>query len=217
MARPKHQWTLLAAIASATAGVYFLHRLAKDAEARRVEDAYRRLDVSTLTPRQIWDAALDLHRAERTQLRADKAELEYLCHEAETVLGAAEAWKRIRRLRDEGTPGFVCVELLAREAESLSASPPFADLSRGLWDSAQQLRTLLAEGQWAALGIDPPDPDDRVHRHWQWALAMSGGTTVDRRDRCAAVRHVLASADEIDAVWDRVRAGHPSGGGQLPQ
>lgn len=183
------QWPLLLGVAAMTGvGYYLLHRYSNERERRRCEDAYRKLDVAAMTPRQIWDAALELHRAERTQLHADNLRLENLCHEGETVLAAAEAWKRIRKLREDGAPGFACAELLAREAEAVSASPPFADVSQGLYGGAQQLREMLARGEWAALGIDPPDPDSPTDRHWQWVLAMSGGSRRDREARCCVGR-----------------------------
>ena len=87
--------------------------LGRDKEHKRERRAFEKLELSSMSPRAVWDAALDLHRKRRTELSAENVHLSELVEKGAGLIEISEGLKKCATmLADKSVPEKVKTPIL---------------------------------------------------------------------------------------------------------
>lgn len=93
------------------AAIYMVQ--ASEKERRREREAFRKLDLASMTPKDIWDAALDLARKRRTELAGKNREYEDLVRHGAELIEISEGLKKCSTMMtDRSVPEEVKIPIL---------------------------------------------------------------------------------------------------------
>lgn len=153
---------LLLGVGMMGAAIYMMDRYSKQGEAKKAAEGFAKLDTSTMTPEQVWNAALKLNKERRIADGKKIVELEMLCHFTEDTLRVANGIKAFATTtKNHDVPDFVKLVLGQLWAIEFMTVHKF---------EARDLELVHKDFKFVEEHDVNPHPDDAA---WRWGMAMA--------------------------------------------